>query len=90
MIAPAREKSTAIECKISVRYVHVVSYPLFEKNVEWTMYYDRVQLASKHERLGRTSRFRFLRYFRERLRYAFHTQFHPGVFLPPAAKKTTV
>lgn len=37
-----------------------------------------------------TRRLRFLRYFRLRLRYAFQTQFHPGVWRPPAAKKTTV
>ena len=44
--------------------------------------------STKKER--RTKRFRFFRYLRLRLRYAFHTQFHPGVCRPPAAKKTTV
>ena len=62
-----------------------------EKNVECTMYLGsvrRVQILGKER--DRTKRFKFLRYLRLRLRYAFHTQFQPGVCLPPAAKKTTV
>jgi hypothetical protein len=34
--------------------------------------------------------FKFFRYDRFSDLYAFHIQFHPGVFRPPAAKKTTV
>ena len=33
---------------------------------------------------------RFFLYFLLRLRYAFQTQFHPGVCLFPEAKNTTV
>jgi hypothetical protein len=60
---------------------------------EWRMYNILNSYKRKLEerlREERTSCLRFLRYFLLRLRYAFQTQFHPGVWLTPVAKKTTV
>jgi hypothetical protein len=43
-----------------------------------------------HRTFRHTNFFKFLRYFLLNDLYARHIQFHPGLYLLPAAKKTTV
>ncbi len=63
---------------------------LFVKKFECTTYCPSVSNVRTNRDDMRTSRLRFLRYFRLKLRYAFHTQFQPGVCRLPAARNTTV
>ena len=88
-MAPAKEKSTRM--LLDMGGIVTSHGLLLEKNEECTM--NCVRCEQVDEREGKevqTRRFRFLRYFLLRLRYAFHTQFQPGVYLPPVAKNTTV